>query len=125
MGIVTHGKLVRDKIPAIVESNGEVARYRKLFTHDFREALKAKLVEEAKEVEGAVDHVELVNELADVLEVFYALLKANGLKLAQVERTRRDRAYNRGAFRSQLLLLYTEPKPEPQLKPRSRKRAAT
>jgi predicted house-cleaning noncanonical NTP pyrophosphatase (MazG superfamily) len=46
---VDHGKLVRDRIPAIIESHGCRAVARTLDEDSYRTALLAKLAEEARE----------------------------------------------------------------------------
>jgi predicted house-cleaning noncanonical NTP pyrophosphatase (MazG superfamily) len=46
---VTDNKLVRDRIPEIIESDGHNAFTRILDGQDYRAALLAKLVEEARE----------------------------------------------------------------------------
>jgi predicted house-cleaning noncanonical NTP pyrophosphatase (MazG superfamily) len=70
---VTYNKLIRDRIPEIIEADGRRAVTRVLRDEDYRAALLAKLVEEAREAENAPDG-ELAGELADVWEVFQALL---------------------------------------------------
>ncbi len=110
MGVDIHAKLVRDKIPYIIRQNGEEAHYRKLEYWEYREALKQKLVEEAMEVAAAKNTLELIKELADLLEVFYALLKAYRFPLRTVEHERRQRAFDRGAFVARIFLLWTGPK---------------
>ena len=45
-----YNKLVRDKIPEIIESNNEEAIYRYLSDNEFKEYLKLKLSEELNEI---------------------------------------------------------------------------
>lgn len=125
MGIKTYGKLVRDKIPDIISRDNHVARWRRLNQAEFQAALKEKLMEEAAELAEAQSFEEILTEAADVLEVLRAAIKAHGITGAQVESMARNRAYERGAFVSQTLLLYTEPKPEPMPKGQRRRRAAS
>jgi predicted house-cleaning noncanonical NTP pyrophosphatase (MazG superfamily) len=56
------------RIPEIIEADGHRAVTRVLQDGDYRAALLAKLVEEAREAENAPDD-ELAGELADVWEV--------------------------------------------------------
>src|SRR5580700_4537909 len=70
---VTYNKLVRDRIPEIIEADGHHAFTRTLDGQDYRTALLAKLVEEAREAQSASAD-ELPSELADVREVLQALL---------------------------------------------------
>jgi predicted house-cleaning noncanonical NTP pyrophosphatase (MazG superfamily) len=66
---------VRDRIPEIIESEGEHPVTRELDDRSYREALLAKLVEEAREASQATAD-SLPGELADVLEVLRALIQA-------------------------------------------------
>ena len=64
-----HNKLVRDNIPAIIQRHGEAPITRTLETAEYQDALRRKLHEEVAEF-CATGHLE---ELADILEVVYAL----------------------------------------------------
>jgi predicted house-cleaning noncanonical NTP pyrophosphatase (MazG superfamily) len=70
---VTYNKLVRDRIPEMIEADGHHAVTRILDRRSYRAALLAKLGEEAREAQGASAD-ELPSELADVWEVLQALL---------------------------------------------------
>lgn len=72
--MITYNKLVRDNIPDIIEASGrQKANYRTLNDVEFRNALRVKLVEEANEVLNATTREDMIEELADVLEVIYHL----------------------------------------------------
>lgn len=82
-------KLVRDRIPDLFGGSA-----RPLNPPDFRAALREKLREETEEYLEAGD----VQELADVLEVVYALAALDGLTPADLEALRARKAEARGAF---------------------------
>ena len=96
-------KLVRDLIPPIIAESGRQCRTTVLTEPAFRAALLAKLVEEAQEVQVATPE-EISTELADVLEVFDAILTAHGFTLAQVQELQQQRRQARGGFESRLQL---------------------
>ena len=96
-------KLVRDRIPAIIAESGRQCRTTVLTEPAFRAALLAKLVEEAQEVQAAPPE-ELLTELADILEVFDAILSSHGLTLAQVQTIQQQRHQTRGGLESRLQL---------------------
>ena len=98
-----YNKLVRDRIPAIIAGSGRQCRTTVLQEPAYRAALLAKMVEEAQEVQAAT-HEELLTELADVLEVFDALLETHGFTLAQVHAIQQQRRQARGGFESRLQL---------------------
>ncbi len=59
-----------------------------------------KLLEEAEEFQDEPCR----EELADVLEVFYAILQAEGFSLDEVEKVRQKKAEERGAFNKKIVL---------------------
>jgi predicted house-cleaning noncanonical NTP pyrophosphatase (MazG superfamily) len=97
------GKLVRDRIPEIIEASGRIALVRKLTDSEFERALRLKLIEEATEACEASDS-ELVTELADVLEVCLALASAHGFTLESIEVARKKKESERGSFSKRLFL---------------------
>jgi diadenosine tetraphosphate (Ap4A) HIT family hydrolase/predicted house-cleaning noncanonical NTP pyrophosphatase (MazG superfamily) len=95
-------KLIRDKIPAILESKGVGVDARAMDDEEFFSKLKDKLLEETKEVLEATSPDELCEELADVLEVIHALSKASGLKMQQIEQTRLEKREDKGGFENRI-----------------------
>lgn len=71
-------KLVRDRIPEIIRQSGRECGVETMDEEEFRQALRAKLVEEAQEAAAAID-ADLVTELADLCEVMDALMVASGI----------------------------------------------
>jgi len=68
-----YDKLVRDKIPEIIESKGETPVTRELGDYDYKVELEKKLQEENNEVLSATTSKDRLEELADMLEVIFAL----------------------------------------------------
>lgn len=97
-------KLVRDKIPQKIQDNGEVAITETLDDERFLEELHKKLFEEAKEF---VEE-DSVEELADLMEVIYAIARLRGIDLEVVEQVRQEKAQKRGAFEKRIFLIETE-----------------
>lgn len=95
-----YDKLVRDKIPGIIEANGSKAIIEILDNERFKEYLDNKLVEELKEYQES----DSVEELADIIEVVYALLDYKGISRDQFEKVRIAKAEERGMFNKRLLL---------------------
>jgi len=94
------GKLVRDRIPEIISASGGDPRISILDEAAYRAALRAKLAEEVDEfLEG-----NQVEELADVLEVVYALGRLEGLTPERLETLRADKLAERGGFERRLML---------------------
>ena len=100
MSIKQYNKLVRDRIPEIIEASGKNCVNEILSDADYLELLDAKLDEELAEYHKDQN----VEELADLLEVIYAAAKARGYTLEQLEVVRAEKASKRGAFEKKILL---------------------
>lgn len=96
-----YNKLVRDKIPAIINSSGQKAITAVLDNNEYRKKLDEKLLEEVNEylMSGSVE------ELADIAEVLYTILDLKGVSTPAFERVMRDKTEEKGAFRKRLLLI--------------------
>ncbi|MBT4577927.1 nucleoside triphosphate pyrophosphohydrolase, partial [bacterium] len=72
-------KLIRDRIPKIMEQQGQSASVRTLEHGEYVERLQDKLLEEAREAVQAQTSDELREELADLLEVVRSLAAVSGI----------------------------------------------
>ena len=93
-------KLIRDKIPEIIEASGKVCITEVLSDEDYLKAIDAKLDEELAEYHTDQN----IEELADLMEVIYAAAKARGYSAEELENVRKSKAEKRGAFNKKLLL---------------------
>jgi len=100
MGTIKYNKLVRDKIPAIIEKSGKKAIIEVLDNKAYKKYLDIKLGEELQEYLTA----DSVDELADLVEVVYAILKYKGIDIKDFETIRNRKAEERGIFDKKLLL---------------------
>lgn len=93
-------KLVRDRIPEIMQASGKKAITHIATEEEYEKRLRNKLKEEATEfyVSGREE------ELADVLEVVYALCELKKIPVAKLEQTRRKKAEERGSFSKRIVL---------------------
>lgn len=104
---VTYNKLVRDRIPEIIEADGRQCRTEVMTDAEYRQALLAKLVEEASEALAAEPH-DLVKELVDLYEVLDALMVAYSLDKRVVTDLQQRRRGERGGFEQRLKLLWVD-----------------
>ncbi len=95
-----YNKLVRDRIPEIIEASGKICSVEILSDEEYIRMLDAKLNEELLEYHKDQN----IEELADLLEVIYATAKARGYTLKELERVREDKAAKRGGFEKKFLL---------------------
>lgn len=97
-------KLVRDKIPEIIQSKGEMCKTRVLSDEEYLLELNRKLEEEAKEYLQSGE----IEELADLEEVLRAILDAKKCSHDEFEKIRIAKAEKRGAFKKKIFLESTK-----------------
>ena len=98
-----YNKLVRDKIPEIIESNGEVPITHILSDEEYKKELEKKLYEEYQEVLNATGKDRL-EELADMLEIMKYLAQLENSTLDEVLVLAREKSLKRGAFDKKIFL---------------------
>ena len=98
-----YNKLIRDKIPEIITSNGGVPFTRILDEDEYKVELETKLMEEYNEVLLATGE-ERVEELADMLEVISSLAKLEGKSLEEVIEVKNKKCDKRGGFEKRIFL---------------------
>lgn len=101
-----YSKLVRDRIPEIIQRSGNQCQTRILSDAEYEKALREKLIEEATEAATASSE-ELMQELADLYEVIDALIIASGLDPETILAQQRKRREERGGFTDKIQLLAT------------------
>ena len=99
-----YNKLVRDKIPEIIESKNEKCTTKVLNDQDYLKELNIKLQEEVKEYLESGE----IEELADIEEVLRAILDFKKVPFADFEVLRIKKAVKRGAFKNKIFLISTE-----------------
>lgn len=97
---IRYDKLVRDRIPEIIEADGKKAEIEVLGDEKYRRCLDEKLSEELNEYleSGKLE------ELADIMEVIFALVDLKGTSRDEFERIRAEKESDRGGFRKRLFL---------------------
>lgn len=96
----TYNKLVRDRIPEIIQASGKMCSTEILPDEDYLKYLDAKLDEELAEYHKDQN----IEELADLLEVVHVAALARGYTLEELEQVRAEKAAKRGSFEKRILL---------------------
>ena len=104
---IVYNKLIRDKIPQIIEKSGSKPEVSRLDNKNFDLALRKKLLEEAIEVRKAKTKEDLLNELSDIMEVVNAIAKDHSILITDIEKSRKRKFNERGGFEKRLFLEYT------------------
>jgi predicted house-cleaning noncanonical NTP pyrophosphatase (MazG superfamily) len=97
---IVYNKLVRDRIPEIIEADGKKANTRILSEKEYRKELIEKLLEEAKELQANPS----AEELADIKELVIAIREALGIHAGVMEDIRRKKAAKNGRFKKRIFL---------------------
>lgn len=95
-----YNKLVRDKIPEMIEADGKMCRTHILSEEEYIAALEEKLNEEVAEYQAD----KTLEEMADVLEVLHAICVARGYMLEELKEVRVKKAEERGGFWERIFL---------------------
>ena len=99
-----YNKLVRDKIPDLIKAQGEMPRFRFLTGEEYTLALEQKLDEETAEFHKEKN----LEELADILEVVYALAENMGYEKADLLQAFEQKHEKRGGFQEGVYLISKE-----------------
>ena len=92
------GKLVRDRIPEIIIADGKKPITRILDNDEYLRELDKKLNEEIAEYQADKS----VEEMADVLEVLFAICEASGHSVEELMEVRNEKRKKRGGFEQKI-----------------------
>ena len=101
---IKYNKLVRDKIPEIISNHRKIPITRILTEEEYQSELRKKLREEVDEFEDSGK----AEELADILEVIYALAALDGVSQNELNQIREIKRIERGGFEQRILLIETQ-----------------
>ena len=101
---MVYNKLVRDKIPAIIESKGKIPNTSILSDEEYAAELERKLDEEVSEFHKDKN----LEELADILEVVYALTENIGCSKEELFAANEKKRAERGGFQDRVFLISNE-----------------
>lgn len=93
-------KLVRDKIPSIIEKNGETPVYYRASKSEYYQRLKTKLQEEVDEFLQSNDLI----EIADILEVIDSILLHKKVSQKEILQIKSDKKQSKGGFQDRIIL---------------------
>ena len=100
MKTIPYHKLIRDRIPEIIEATGKTAVTEVLSAQEYLDKLHDKLGEELQEYH----ETHSIDELVDLVEVIYAILDYRCVSRREFEEIRELKSERRGSFQKRLLL---------------------
>ena len=92
------GKLVRDKIPDIIRAAGKTPVTEILSNEEYLKELDKKLNEEVAEYQADKS----IEEMADILEVLYAICEARGYSIEELMQVKEAKRNERGGFKDRV-----------------------
>ena len=108
MNMPVYNKLVRDRIPEIIEATGRSLTSRMLSNDEYKLELKKKLSEEVEEYLNATKDQDAIEELADIMELVISLAQIHHASIEEVERVRQKKEKERGGFNKKIFLVEVE-----------------
>ena len=103
-----YNKLVRDRIPDIIESTGKIVTSRLLDDEEYRIEINKKMNEELAEYEATTTNEYAIEELADLLELIHAAAAIYDTTFEELEKVRVYKAKKRGGFEERIYLIEVE-----------------
>ena len=97
-------KLVRDRIPENLKKDGIDCEFKLMNQEEFLHFLKHKIVKEARELLNAKTREELVEELADTLDVIEKFSNELGVSKEEINIKRLEKIREKGEFNDKIFL---------------------
>jgi predicted house-cleaning noncanonical NTP pyrophosphatase (MazG superfamily) len=98
--MIKYQKLVRDKIPEIIQNSGKTPKTHIADDKEYTIKLRDKLDEEVAEFKESGQQ----EELADILEVIDAICVFNGIDRKNLQKIKKEKTKDRGSFSKRIIL---------------------
>ena len=99
--MTVYNKVIRDKIPEIIQKDGHSCNVKTLSDEQFLVEIEKKLSEEVTEYQNDKNP----EELADILEVINRIAELKGISKEKLEDIRLKKNKDRGSFKNNLFLI--------------------
>lgn len=104
----TYNKLIRDKIPEIIEASGKTCKTYVLSAEAFKSELKKKVVEEAIELQNATTKKDIIEEVADIYEILDYIKSLHNIDEETIRLKQNSKNEDRGKFDKRIFLELVE-----------------
>lgn len=104
-----HSKLVRNKIPELIRASGKTPKTFQSSSDGRLSLLGEKAAEESAELLEAIrkykPREQIVDEMADILEVLYQIAEEMNMSFGKVQNARYEKGIEKGSFSAGIVLL--------------------
>lgn len=104
---IHYNKLIRDKIPERIHAKGSDLKTRKLSPKEFEKELIKKVEEEASGLQNVRSTTELVNEIADVIDVLDEIRRIKHISASDIAEAQKYTFQQKGGFKKRLFLFWS------------------
>ena len=104
---IYYNKLIRDKVPDKIHLLGSECETLELSQEEFEKELIKKVTEEARGLLNAKNDQEILEELADVMDVLDEILKIKNISREQLELQQKNNFEKKGGFSKRLFLSWS------------------
>jgi predicted house-cleaning noncanonical NTP pyrophosphatase (MazG superfamily) len=101
---IFYKKLIRDKVPAKMDARGVSYEVRTLKQQEFKRELLKKAEEEASGVAASVKRVDIIAELADLIDVTDEIRRVFGISDDELQKAQKLNAEKKGGFEKKIFL---------------------
>ena len=105
---IFYRKLIRDRIPAKMDRVGAAYEIRRMGKNEFERELLKKVGEEASGLPNTKNKLEIIEELADILDVAEEVRKHWKIKPSCLRTKQKENALKKGGFRKKIFLVWSE-----------------
>lgn len=104
---IHYNKLIRDKIPERIKMAGAEGKYKKLNRSEFVKELIKKVEEEATGMQKAKSRHELIDEIADVVDVLDEIQRIHHISPSDLREAQQRNYKKKGGFKKRLYLYWS------------------
>ncbi|MDP3964501.1 MAG: hypothetical protein Q8Q20_02455 [bacterium] len=105
---IQYNKLIRDKVPDNIKTKGFDAKTRRLTLKEFKKELLKKVGEEASALPGLTRKSEIIDELADTIDVIEEILRTFKISKREIAVAQKKAMKKKGGFKKRIYLYWSE-----------------
>lgn len=105
---IYYHKLIRDRIPLVMKKNGAAFKLKVLQQSAFKKELLKKVGEEASSLPHLKKKLDIVDELADTLDVIREIQRVFKISDSEIRSAQKSAMKRKGGFKKRLYLYWSQ-----------------